>query len=71
MISVKTRYKIIIGICVACLAVAAGIWMEVRREHRMRAAVEQALEQNRNYEPFISDTIYLSPHSSSWKYCKI
>jgi len=61
----KTRYKIIIGIIVACLAVAAGIGMEVRRAHRMRAAVEQALEQNRNYVPFTSDTIYLSPHSSS------
>jgi len=62
---VKTRNKIIIGICVACLAVAAGIWMEVRRGRQMRAAVEQALEQNRNYETFTSDTIYLSPHSSS------
>jgi len=61
----KTRYKIIIGICVACLAVAAGIWMEVRTGRQMRAAVEQALEQNRNYVPFTSDTIYLSPHSSS------
>ncbi len=60
----KTRYKIIIGIIVACLAVAAGIWMEVRRGRQMRAAVEQALEQNRNYVPFTSDTIYLSPHSS-------
>ncbi len=46
----KTRYKIIIGICVACLAVAAGIGMEVRTGRQMRAAVEQALEQNRNYE---------------------
>ena len=64
MISVKTRYKIIIGIIVACLAVAAGIWMEVRRAHRMRAAVEQALEQNRNYVPFTSDTIYLGVDSS-------
>jgi len=60
----RTRNKIIIGIIVACLAAAAGIWMEVRRAHLMRAAVEQALEQNRNYVPFTSDTIYLSPHSS-------
>ena len=60
----KTRYKIIIGIFVACLAVAAGIWMEVRTGRRMRAAVEQALEQNRNYEPFTSDTIYLGVDSS-------
>ncbi len=60
----KTRYKIIIGICVACLVVAADIWMEVRTGRQMRAAVEQALEQNRYYVPFTSDTIYLSPHSS-------
>jgi len=60
----KTRYKIIIGIFVACLAVAAGIWMEVRTGRQMRAAVEQALEQNRNYVPFTSDTIYLGVDSS-------
>ena len=60
----RTRNKIIIGIFVACLAVAAGIWMEVRTGRRMRAAVEQALEQNRNYETFTSDTIYLGVDSS-------
>lgn len=60
----KTRYKIIIGIIVACLAVAAGIWMEVRRGRQMRAAVEQALEQNRNGIPFTSDTVSFTLHSS-------
>ena len=60
----KTRDKVIIGVLGACLAVAAGIWMEVRTCRRMRAAVEQALEMNRTFQPFTSDTIYLSPHSS-------
>ncbi len=60
----RTRNKIIIGIFVACLAVAVGIWMEVRTGRQMRAAVEQALEQNRNYVPFTSDTIYLGVDSS-------
>ena len=60
----KKRDKVIIGVLGACLAVAAGIWMEVRTCRRMRAAVEQALEMNRTFQPFTSDTIYLSPHSS-------
>ena len=60
----KKRDKVIIGVLGACLAVAAGIWMEVRTCRKMRAAVEQALEMNRTFQPFTSDTIYLSPHSS-------
>ena len=60
----KTRDKVIIGVLGACVAVAAGIWMEVRTGRQMRAAVEQALEMNRNFQTFTSDTIYLSPHSS-------
>ena len=60
----KTRNKVIISILTVCVAVAAGIWMEVRTCRRMRAAVEQALEMNRNYEAFTSDTIYLSGDSS-------
>lgn len=55
----KTRDKIIIGAAMACLAVAAGIWTEVRTARRMRAAVERALEMNRNYETFTSDTVLL------------
>ena len=55
----KTRNKVIIGVVGACLAVTAGIWMEVWTGRKMRAAVERALEMNRNYETFTSDTIRL------------
>ena len=34
---------------------------EMKKAHRMEAALEAALEQNRNFVPFTSDTIYLSP----------
>ena len=46
--------------------VAAGIvtLCEVRRAQRMRAAVEQALEMNRTFQPFTSDTVYLDGDSS-------
>ena len=60
----KTRDKVIIGVLGACLAVAAGIWMEVWTCRRMRAAVEQALEMNSTFQPFTSDTIYLNGDSS-------
>ena len=63
--AVKTRDKVIIGVVGACVAVAAGIWMEVRRGHRMRAAVEQALEMNSTFQTFTSDTIYLDGDSSN------
>ena len=59
-ISMKTRNKVIIGIFIACMAVAVGIWMEVRKAHRMQEALELALEQNRSGIPFTSDTIVLA-----------
>ena len=60
----KHRDKIIIGIVVACLAVAAGTWMDVRQGRRMHAALELALAQNRSGVPFRSDTIYLDADST-------
>ena len=60
----KRRDKIIIGIVVACLAVAAGTWMDVRQGRRMHAALELALAQNRSGVPFRSDTIYLDSDST-------
>ena len=60
----KRRDKIIIGIVVACLAVAAGTWMDVRQGRRMHTALELALAQNRSRVPFRSDTIYLDADST-------
>ena len=60
----KRRDKIIIGIVAACLAVAAGTWMDVRQGRRMHAALELALAQNRSGVPFRSDTIYLDADST-------
>ena len=54
----KRRNIILIAILTACMAIAAvAIWKEVRTGLQMRAALEQALEQNRNYEPFTSDSL--------------
>ena len=52
----------IIAIVVAGIVAIAGIatLCEVRKAQRMRAAVEQALEQNRSGVPFTSDTIVLA-----------
>ena len=60
----KTRNKVIIGVVGACLAVATGILHEVRTCHRMRAAVERALEMNRTFQTFTSDTVLLDGDSS-------
>ena len=56
----------IIAIVVAGIVAIAGIatLCEVRKAQRMRAAVEQALEMNRTFQPFTSDTIYLNGDSS-------
>ncbi len=56
----------IIAIVVAGIVAIAGIvtLCEVRRAQRMRAAVEQALEQNRSGVPFTSDTVSFTLHSS-------
>ena len=54
----KRRNIILIAILTACMAIAAvAIWNEIRTGRQMRAALEQALEQNRNYEPFTSDSL--------------
>ena len=45
-----------IVVVVACCAVIFGVLSEVRQTGRMRAAVESALEQNRGYVPFTSDS---------------
>jgi len=42
-------------------AVAITTVCEVKKAHRMKVALETALEQNRNFIPFTSDTIYPSP----------
>ena len=49
---------LIIGIVavIACCAVAFGVHHEMRRTAQMRAAVDSALVQNRNYVPFTSDS---------------
>ena len=49
---------LIIGIIAvaACCAVAFGVHHEMRRTAQMRAAVDSALVQNRNYVPFTSDS---------------
>ena len=56
----------IIAIVAAGIVAIAGIvtLCEVRRAQRMRAAVEQALEQNRSGAPFTSDTVSFTLHSS-------
>ena len=41
---------------IACCAVAFGVHHEMRRTAQMRAAVDSALVQNRNYVPFTSDS---------------
>jgi hypothetical protein len=53
----KLRDCIIMGILAACLAVAGLVWYEVRTMGRMHEAVEAALEQNRNYEAFTTDSV--------------
>ena len=52
------RKGLIIGIIAvtACCAVAFGVHHEMRRTAQMRAALDSALVQNRNYVPFTSDS---------------
>ena len=50
------RYRTIGIVVVACCAVIFGVLSEVRQTGRMRATVEEALEQNRGYVPFTSDS---------------
>ena len=41
---------------IACCAIAFGVHHQMRRTAQMRAAVDSALVQNRNYVPFTSDS---------------
>ena len=57
-------YRIIIPVICGGILLATCVWYEVRTIRRMRAAVELALEMNRNYVPFTSDTVLLDVDSS-------
>lgn len=52
----RSSYRIIIAVACCGLLVAVGLWHEAHTLQCMRGAVEQALEMNRNFVPFTSDS---------------